>query len=222
MIKKWLPLSILIMALLYIFVIPSEPIAIKLTFKIIPMLLILYFAFQIKITNNGKFPWIIITGLFFCMLGDGLLIWFVVGLTAFLIGHLFYFGGFLTRWSFSWPKFLSIIPIAIYSTTIGYQLLDSIYDKGEEALVIPVIFYVFVISIMYWSAIMTGSKLATAGSTLFVISDSVLAWDKFVSDIPYAGVIIMITYYSAQFLIAHTVSESSRKMRKNAKPAFQQ
>ncbi|WP_311280639.1 hypothetical protein [Peribacillus simplex] len=34
------------------------------------------------------------------MLGDGLLIWFVLGLSAFLIGHLFYISAFFRLWTF--------------------------------------------------------------------------------------------------------------------------
>lgn len=206
--KKWLPLSILLMGILYIFFIPTEPVALKLTFKIIPMLLIIYYAYKNKLDGIGKFPWIMMIGLFFCMLGDGLLIWFVVGLTAFLIGHLFYIGGFLTRWSFSWLQFLTIIPIAVYGLVMGSQLVEALQSAGSHALVIPVIFYLIVISIMFWTSIMTGNKWAIFGSTLFIISDSVLAWNKFVSDITFSGEIIMITYYGAQFLIAKTLSTS--------------
>ena len=39
------------------------------------------------------------------------------------------------------------------------------------------------------------------GAVLFVISDFILAWELFVSDIPHSGLLIMIPYYSAQWLL---------------------
>ncbi|WP_108668757.1 lysoplasmalogenase [Peribacillus acanthi] len=206
--ERWLQLAILWMGILYIFFIPEEPLAIKIMFKIVPMLLIIFFAYQTKLNRSGKFPWLMMIGLFFCMLGDGLLIWFIIGLSAFLIGHLFYIGGFLTQWTFSWVRLLSIVPISIYGYFMGTNLVAALQSNGEHALVLPVIFYLIVISTMFWSAIMTGNKWAMFGSALFIISDSVLAWNKFISEITYSGEIIMITYYSAQFLIAKSLSNA--------------
>ncbi|MNL83390.1 YhhN-like protein [compost metagenome] len=70
--------------------------------------------------------------------------------------------------------------------------------------------YVTVISLMAWSAIMSGNKLAIAGSLLSVVSDSVLSWNMFVSDVTYAGPIIMLTYYSAQYLIARSLQTTPK------------
>jgi uncharacterized membrane protein YhhN len=39
------------------------------------------------------------------------------------------------------------------------------------------------------------------GSLLFVISDSVIAINKFFQPIPFDGIIVMSTYMAAQFLI---------------------
>lgn len=203
--RIWLSIFILLTGLLYIFFIPAKPILVSILFKIIPMLLIIYYAFLNKRTETGKYPLILIIGLFFCMLGDGLLIWFVVGLTAFLIGHLFYIGGFLTRWAFSWLRFSTIIPIIAYAVFIGDRLVNSLQMNGNTELMIPVILYVSVISFMFWAAMMTGNKFAIMGGMLFIISDSVLAWNKFIYSFPYSDEMIMVTYYLAQFLIANSI-----------------
>lgn len=201
-----LPLVILIMSVIYIFLIPSEPLAVKLLFKLIPMWLIILFAYWQFPPYKSKVHYLLVIGLFFCMIGDGTLIWFVVGLTAFLIGHLFYAAGFLTQWRYSLLRFLSIVPIAIYSLFMGSELVSSIKANGDHGLIIPVIAYITVISLMLWSAIMTGNRWAMLGSLLFVISDSILSWNMFVSDIRYSGVWIMTTYYAAQFLIARSIA----------------
>lgn len=205
MIKKWLPFLILIMGFIYIFLIPDEPTGIKILFKLIPMILIIYFAYLIKPVNKKKLSTIMLLGLFFCMLGDGLLIWFVVGLTAFLIGHIFYTIGFFTQWNFSWSRALSILPIAVYGFVMGGQLVDSLQSSNQTSLILPVIIYIVAISAMFWSAIMSGNLFAMFGSGLFVISDSILAWNKFVAPITFSGELIMITYYTAQFLIAFSI-----------------
>ena len=44
--------------------------------------------------------------------------------------------------------------------------------------------------------------LIAPAALLFLISDASLALNRFVSPFPYSGLVIMITYYLAQFLIA--------------------
>ncbi len=201
----WLPLLILLMGILYIFFIPESPFAVKILFKLIPMMLIIAYAYLQFSSKKLMTPWIIVVGLFFCMLGDGLLHWFVVGLSAFLMGHLFYLSGFLSRWNFSKMRFVMIIPIAVYAFMMGREIISALQRDGEVTLVIPVLIYLIVISMMAWTAIMTGNKWAIIGSLLFVVSDSILSWNMFVSDIAFSGQLIMITYYTAQFLIARSI-----------------
>ena len=205
MAKKWLPAAILIMGILYIFFIPEDPLAIKILFKVIPMILIMFYAYTKNAERMTRYQQLVLFGLFFCMLGDGLLIWFIIGLIAFLVGHIFYIAAFLNNWSFSWLRMSSIIPIAVYSTWIGREIVLSLAEKGEHSLIIPVICYVTVISLMGWTAFMTGNPAAIIGGLLFVLSDSILSWNKFVGDITFAGPLIMLTYYTAQFFIASSI-----------------
>ncbi|MGE7588719.1 lysoplasmalogenase [Peribacillus sp. NPDC101480] len=204
MLMKCLPAAILITGLAYIFLIPEEPLIIKILFKILPMLLILLYA-RTNVRRRDRYQSLIFLGLFFCMLGDGLLIWFVIGLSAFLIGHLFYITAFLGLWNFSWLRFATIVPISIYSTWISREIVHSLIERGEHNLIIPVICYVTVISLMGWAAFMTGNTAAIIGGVLFVISDSILSWNKFIDDVAYSGPMIMLTYYAAQFCIANSI-----------------
>jgi alkenylglycerophosphocholine hydrolase len=205
--KKFaLPLLILIMSGIYIFFIPEDPPPLKVTFKLIPMVLIIIYAYLHCMPKPTPTQWIILTGLFICMLGDGLIAGsFIFGLAAFLTGHLFYLFGFLRTWKFSKTRFAMIILILGYSYVISNALIKAMVENGNDHLVIPVIVYVLVISLMAWSAIMTGNKWAIVGSILFVLSDSILSWNMFVSDVPQSSLFIMSTYYSAQFLIAHSL-----------------
>ncbi|MEH7512038.1 lysoplasmalogenase [Gottfriedia acidiceleris] len=208
--KKYLPILILFFGILYIFFIPSEPVSIKILFKVIPMVLIISYAFSQIPYQSTKYRALILLGLIFCMIGDGTLIWFVVGLSAFLIGHLFYAAGFISGWKFSIYRVLAIIPIAIYAFFLCSNLVKSLNESGQENLIIPVIAYSVAISLMVFTAIMTGNKWAIFGSLLFIISDSILSWDLFVESVKYGHELIMITYYSAQFLIAKSILNRNR------------
>ncbi|WP_246041711.1 lysoplasmalogenase [Robertmurraya kyonggiensis] len=203
--KLALPILIFVMGLLYIFVIPNEPEALKTLFKLIPMWLILIYAY-IRIPDKTSRPhWIIWSGLFFCMLGDGLLRWFVIGLTAFLIGHIFYAVGFSRYRQVSKQSLLLLIPIGLYGFVMGFSVIDALLADQNYALLVPVLIYLMVILLMCWTSFLSKNKWAMIGSVLFVISDSFLSWNMFVSDILYSDILIMTTYYSAQFLIAHSL-----------------
>src|SRR5690606_29133686 len=97
----------------------SDVFLIKLLFKLIPMWLIITYAALIMPRAKEKYHWLLLTGLFFCMLGDGLLHWFVIGLSAFLIGHLFYMSAFFSRWKFSWLRCAAIVPLIAYGIFMG-------------------------------------------------------------------------------------------------------
>ena len=208
--KRVLPLLIAVTGLLYIFVVPSDPFAVKLLSKLIPMWLIIAYAYMLAPAHKRRFHALVLTGLFFCMLGDGLLHWFVIGLGAFLIGHLFYIGGFLCKWRFSVPATLTIVPLAVYGWLMGRELVQGLVDGGNEALVVPVIAYITVISLMAWTAIMSRNAWAIVGALLFAVSDSVLAWNMFVDKLAFSGPIIMLTYYGAQLCLARSIATASR------------
>lgn len=205
MFKRTLAVLILIMGLIYIFVSSA------LIFKLIPMWLILLYAYLQRSRLDKRYVLLVITGLFFCMLGDGLLSHFIIGLSAFLIGHLFYTAAFITKWKFSWVRLCTIIPFLIYAGIMANQLVRAMQNTDNKGLIIPVMIYLLIILSMGWFSIMSGNIWSMIGSTLFIISDSILAWNKFVSEVTYSGVMIMLTYYTAQFLIANSVGQRGQR-----------
>ncbi|WP_040979141.1 lysoplasmalogenase [Oceanobacillus jeddahense] len=208
-----LPILILTTGIVYIFISPSEPLAFSIFFKVIPMVLILIYAFEQSLPTRKAVHYWIIGGITFSLIGDATLHWFLIGLTAFFVGHVFYTIGFLKVWRFSLPKSLSAIPLILFAVWIGYQLISQLQANGETAFIIPVAAYIGIIILMAFTAIMTGNRWATLGSILFIVSDSVLAWNMFISSFTGASEMIMITYYGAQFLIAHSLFtiDSKRK-----------
>lgn len=210
-----LPLMILTTGLLYIFIVPDEPFLFKLFFKLLPMGIIIYYAYTMLPKEKNKTHWLIMAGLLFCTVGDGTLHWFLIGLSAFFVGHVFYVIGFFTKAKFTKWRVAAIVPISIYGIVYGMQLIPALQANGDDALVIPVAAYIVIISLMLWSAVLTGNMYAGLGSLLFVISDSILAWNMFVSSVGSWSPLIMITYYGGQFLIAtslYSIASTNRRI----------
>ena len=64
-----------------------------------------------------------------------------------------------------------------------------------------VIFYAIVISMMLFMALMQRSRMYAVGACLFVFSDLVLAWNRFVEPIEHETCLVMIPYFAAQWML---------------------
>jgi len=157
---------------------------------------------------------LLLTGLFFSWLGDVFLLFehkndlfFIFGLASFLTTHIFYIIYFL-RISSANLSLLKKQPILIaivlaYGITLVWQLFPHLGD-----LKLPVIIYAAVICTMLLCSLHIFLKVNKkagfyylSGAAAFVISDSLLAINKFHQPFAYAGVFIMLTYCAAQFFI---------------------
>ncbi len=154
----------------------------------------------------------IIGALLFSIAGDTLLmfanyneLFFILGLVAFLIAHIFYivcFHTIRTKESIAGKWYVAII-VAVY-----YFLIMNFLLPHLGGLKYPVIVYGLVISFMLLVAMhlydlkdnLTARYLLT-GAILFVVSDSVLAINKFYQPYAWGGWAIMITYTLAQWLL---------------------
>lgn len=206
--KKVLLAFIILFGLYYIFFLSHIPESLILIFKVIPMLLIIILAATPKNLGIKKYQLLIVIGLVFCMVGDYTLQWFLIGLTSFLIGHIFYIFAFSStneRQVPTWAK----IALLVYGASMAVWIAGTVFSSGEIVLGIAVIAYISVILTMGWTAIRTGSTFATIGALLFISSDSYLAINKFVMPLPFSHEFIMLTYYSAQILIALSISQYS-------------
>ena len=158
---------------------------------------------------------LLLIALLFCWFGDILLMYtsnndnyFLFGLAAFLIAHLFYIFTFRKfKYADQKTNFKTgyAIPVLIYSGGLMTYLIPHLED-----MLIPVIAYAIVISIMAIAALMRMGRTTSYsfsfvlyGAILFVISDSIIAVNKFTSPITNAGLFIMVTYIMAQYLIVN-------------------
>jgi len=134
-------------------------------------------------------------------------LFFICGLASFLLTHIFYIIYFLNIRSQN-ISLLKKQPLWAL-LVIGYGAgLVWILFPHLGAMKIPVMAYAVVISSMLISSLYVLGKINKAagelyvlGALAFVVSDSLLAINKFYQPIPYAGVFIMLTYCVAQFLI---------------------
>jgi uncharacterized membrane protein YhhN len=177
--------------------------------------LIIYFFFQTKNTSSSLKKWVV-AALFFSWVGDMLLLFqqnhslfFLLGLSAFLIAHIFYIVLFHSiRLIENVRSNLWLLLIVV----IYYLALISFLSPYLHDMKIPVRIYGIVISFMFMLAMhmlfiqqKKAGLLMMAGALLFVISDSVLAINKFYQSFEPAGAAIMLTYGLAQFLITDGV-----------------
>lgn len=177
---------------------------------LIPALLLLMY-----VTKNGvKGRTLLMTGLFFSWAGDVLLmfeskhaLFFISGLVCFLITHIFYISYFLKIKSGD-ISLLKKYPVFILLVTgYGFSLVWLLYPHLGE-LKLPVMTYAAIICTMLLCSLHVFLKVNKqaaacylAGAAFFVLSDSLLAINKFYQPFAYAGAFIMITYCAAQYFI---------------------
>lgn len=211
LLKKCLMPVIVVFGFYYIFFYSHIEENLKLIFKVIPMLLIIILAASHK--GFKKYQLLIVVGLVFCMVGDYTLQWFLIGLTSFLIGHIFYIFAFSSTNERHVPAWAKVI-LLIYGASMAVWIAGTVFSSGDTVLGIAVIAYISIILLMGWTAIRTGSIFAIIGALLFIASDSYLAINKFVMPLSFSHEIIMLTYYSAQFLIALSILQYSENRSK--------
>jgi uncharacterized membrane protein YhhN len=170
----------------------------------------------VLVSTNFTNKFILLAALIFSWLGDILLlfvfkdaIYFILGLVAFLTAHIFYIVLFIkeikkVNGKVEFKK--GLILIAIY---LSILLLILIPHLG--GLVIPVIIYAVVISTMLYMACLLNShwpKPASiyllTGAVSFILSDSILAFNKFYHPVPMSGFLIMLTYLFAQWALVRS------------------
>ncbi|MCM3358248.1 lysoplasmalogenase [Psychrobacillus sp. MER TA 171] len=212
--SKILAITIAIMGIIYIFLIPHDPVGIKITFKLIPMLLIILFASVQPPGLPKSYKTLIILGLFICMLADGLIYWFIIGLITFLIGHIVYIFAFRRIKKNTIPKWAAAL-LLLYGLIMIIWIAGTLWTEGEFVLVVAVVLYIGVILTMGWHALQTGNRFAIIGAILFIFSDSILAINKFIVAIPYEHALVMLSYYGAQFLFSYSIFSHYSSTRNN-------
>lgn len=211
----------------------------QITWYLKPLLLPVLFYAVVKAEPFETKKWLLIA-LLFSWFGDCILLfadkgelYFIFGLVSFLIAHILFILLFFkqiraddrrtasseakiksekkeTKNPLFWIGFIGII---IYLVSMLSFLLPTLGD-----LKVPVGVYATTISIMLVIALKgafncenKSKYLVLIGAVFFVISDSILAIDKFHSPIPLASFWIMTSYVIAQYCIANGILKLNQK-----------
>ncbi len=165
--------------------------------KIIPMAILMVTTFQLMESKSER---LFLMGLVFSTCGDFFLDydrvnWFVFGLGSFFLAHLFYL---MALWPVERKNILAIIAYSTYGLIICY-----VFSPGLGALLVPVLAYMSVLMMMgIFTLISRKSNIwLVIGGISFIISDSIIGLNKFYTEIPYPHLLIMPTYYFAQFAL---------------------
>jgi uncharacterized membrane protein YhhN len=187
---------------------------------LLPFLLLSVYLHENFITKK-----VLVTALTFSWIGDIILLfadkgelYFVAGLIAFLLSHLFYIVLFSKQLKHYLKKskiifWIGVTAIAFYLMVMMLLLLPSLGD-----LKIPVFIYALTISIMLLFALKgflnwqkPANNYILFGAIIFVTSDSILAFDKFYAPLQYSSFLIMATYLVAQYLIVIGILQLNKK-----------
>lgn len=203
-------------SLLYIALPEIVPVAWHWFFKIIPIAMLL----QLVLSRaGGKARMLLGLGLVLSAIGDILLALeglFVQGLGAFLLAQLTYTILFLTQ--FRWqPRRLPWACLIIAYALLGTLLI--VPEAGDMKM--PVTAYMVAISLM---AIAAGFRSdpqfiwVAMGALVFMVSDTLIAVNLFVTPFANSGAAVMTTYYLAQLLICVGILRCSYAVRDNTQP----
>lgn len=184
-------------SLVFILSIFVKPYPMSWLVKLVPMVLLIAIAIsQLKDKTDKVF----ITGLIFSAFGDFFLDydrlnWFIFGLGSFFIAHVCYLIALkpLEKKKLPFVSLYGVYGIAMFSLIAG----------GLGELFIPVLAYMSILLIMAIVTLVSkrSNNWLMLGGLSFVFSDSLIGIDKFYQPIPYAPILIMMTYYFAQYAL---------------------
>ncbi len=147
-----------------------------------------------------------VLGLALCLAGDVFLMLpnerFRLGLASFLVGHLAFMAGFVSRGQTAPPWSIVVATAVLVPCLVvgGRRLVPAVRRRHPELLG-PILVYIGVIAAMAVAAWWGGSWPAPLGAAVFALSDLTLADNKFVQPRPWAPMAVMVTYHLALSLI---------------------
>ncbi len=164
----------------------------------------------------------------FSCLGDVLLALrieqsFLLGLSAFLLAHITYIIIFARRWRR--PLRPGFGRLAVTAAILLFSILFARWlAPGLGTMALPVTIYICAITLMVVSCLWAGfpTPWAATGAILFMISDSIIAADKFRTEIPFSGYLIWATYYLGQVGIAFSYLREETDQQGIAKRAVKE
>jgi uncharacterized membrane protein YhhN len=189
-------------AVLFIGLLPLQPYPGNFVIKAIPAISLAALAFIAVSGLRGK---LLFVSLLFCAAADIALdlpieMSFMLGLGLFLIAHIMFIITFSRDLKAQKSRIPIVTILAAYAVVMAFVLTPKL---GEMA--IPVYVYLTAITLMGVFAALRASKnkFTLYGAISFIVSDSLLAINKFMTPVPAVDYFVMATYYAALFLIVY-------------------
>ncbi len=188
-------------ALLYLALLFSPQYGGLMGLKVAPIVILLWLALR-AFQAPGRLN--LCLALVFSGLGDALLTlsaaWaFPAGLGSFLIAQLFYAGLFLRSFRFQAKRTVFAIAMLIHALYFAQLLIPEAGDLAPA-----IIAYSSAIALMGLSAVFYQYNYwVLLGATTFIVSDTLIGFNKFIQPLAWADFAIMSTYYLAQILIVY-------------------
>lgn len=154
-------------------------------------------------------PWEVALALVFSLIGDyaGSCHNFMAQMGSFAVAHMFYVLFFIRRYirkdyklTAKMKGYLLMLGICA-AALLSFIFMKIVPAAPAGVLRIGVSIYVILICTMLYTALMQRSVFYALGALLFVVSDFILAWNKFIEPVPYRTILVIGTYLSAQLLI---------------------
>jgi uncharacterized membrane protein YhhN len=136
-----------------------------------------------------------------CVFGDVFLMLpadaFVAGLASFAVAQICFTVGFANQDPTPLRFVLGVIVVVVVALPLAARFVRALRAEGDAALVPPVIGYIAVIAAMVASAIAGGTAWGVAGALLFLVSDSLIAENRFVATRAWGPLAVIVTYHLA-------------------------
>ena len=174
----------------------------------------------LAIGSIGSLPWLMVLAFVFSCTGDamGAAHSFPLQMLSFMLAHISMIIFFCSR--LKGKKVItdtrSIGTLLVLICIIALSFTKIVPNAPEGFIRIGVGTYSVLLSLMCWTAALQNNKIVATGAFLFLVSDLILAWNKFTSPIPYAHIVLMIPYYAGQiglFLGVNQITNTSCESR---------
>jgi uncharacterized membrane protein YhhN len=126
---------------------------------------------------------------------------FLLGLGSFLLGHICYLIAFARYGLHGWQLVAGVLVVGGSAVLLLPRVLSGARRVGGTKLASVVAIYAAALSAVAVLAVGTAAVATAVGGLLFLASDSLIAWVRFVRAVPHGSLAIIVSYHLAQALI---------------------
>jgi len=179
--------------------------------KPLTMVVLIGAAISLRAGNPAATCAFTLAALAFSLAGDVFLMvpknLFIAGLASFLLAHLAYVAAFNPTAPPLGGTLVGLVVVLAMGVPLFLRMARGMRVSGQRDMLVPVACYFAAIGAMVVSAIATAGRpdwdaahaaLAIAGAGLFMTSDSLIGWRRFVAPIHHGDLGVIVTYHLAQ------------------------